>query len=103
MATVMARTTWRARVGRRVNCLGGVDVSADGAVGIIGGDDPKGHHSRWWLVVSYWLLVESHNGAGEMCHTGLDGIDQFIPGEGVAQCALYFGVAARWQVADPFD
>jgi hypothetical protein len=29
---------------------------ADGAVGSIGGDDPKGHHIRR-TVVGYWLLV----------------------------------------------
>src|SRR5580658_6282982 len=59
MATVMASTTWRARVGRRECRLGGVDAgTADGARGI-GGNDPKGHHIRragccWLLVVIRW-------------------------------------------------
>jgi hypothetical protein len=38
---------WRVRVGRDgKRLLGSVEVEAWGAVGIIGGDEPKGHHSR---------------------------------------------------------
>ena len=49
--------------------LAGVEAAASGAVGIIGGDDPKGHHNRlgirdwglgnggWWLVIGDWGLV----------------------------------------------
>src|SRR5580658_837408 len=64
MATVMARTTWRARVGRRECRLGGVGVgTVCGAVGIIGGDDPQGHHIRrvgccWLLLIgACWLVT----------------------------------------------
>jgi hypothetical protein len=44
------------RVGRKDDRLfRDVEAAAWGAVGIIGGDDPKGHHNRlvaggWWLV-----------------------------------------------------
>jgi hypothetical protein len=41
---------WRVREGLRDgSLLGGVEAEACGAVGIIGGDEPKGHHSRRWI------------------------------------------------------